>query len=432
MLRRVVFLLFVCLGAASPAFAQDEALSQLLVRLLQETVRLAPPPPGVVFSHEAHFLPGATQELAPFFFNQTIVAQLARIPLGSSSGGFTFQLDPAAGTFRRSTPTFGPSFAERAVTIGKKKLNFGFSFQRATYDGYEGKDLDGEVKFHLTHQPIGNPPFFFEGDIVEETLRLDLSTNTTTLFGSYGLTDNLEIALAVPIVNVSMDAAVDAQVLRLATTPDTSIHRFPDGSDRATFSDSGSASGIGDIVLRSKYVFYQVGGGGVAAGLDLRLPTGDEDNLLGAGAAEAILTLIGSQSVGRFAPHFNIGYGFSGEGEESVPASDEFIYTFGTEIEASPKVTVNADVLGRVYRDIGRLAETDTVFHFMNAAGVSGSQTLSGFTVEEGNLNTLTAAVGVKINLGRTFLLSGNVLFPLRKSGIYDKATPVFGIDYVF
>ena len=35
---------------------------------------------------------------------------------------------------------------------------------------------------------------------------------------------------------------------------------------------------------------------------DLRLPTGDEEDLLGTGATQARLTVIGSGSFGRFAP----------------------------------------------------------------------------------------------------------------------------------
>ena len=226
--------------------------------------------------------------------------ELSRIPLGSSSGGFTFRFDPAAGTFTRTTPTFGPSFAERAVTVGKGKVTFGFNFQRATYDGFEGSDLDGGIRFYLRHIPFASPPVFFEGDVVEETLRLDLKTSTSILFGSYGVTDQLEVALAVPIVSVDLNADVDARILRLATQTSVDIHRFPNGSDQATFSDSGSASGIGDILVRAKYVFTQFEDGGLAAGVDLRLPTGDEDELLGIGTTQATAMFIGSRQYGRF------------------------------------------------------------------------------------------------------------------------------------
>src|SRR5262245_51439568 len=37
-------------------------------------------------------------------------------PLGTSSGGFVFKLDPSTGLQARTATTFGPSFAERALT----------------------------------------------------------------------------------------------------------------------------------------------------------------------------------------------------------------------------------------------------------------------------------------------------------------------------
>jgi hypothetical protein len=433
-IRTSLAILF-CLIGALPASAQSSGtpLSQLLPRLFLDQIRLAPPAPGTTVDHQAHFQNLTPDSLAvPFALNDALVAQLSRLPLGTSSGGFTFTFDEAAGTFTRSTRTFGPAFAERAATVGRGKASLGLSFQRATYDGVEGKSFDdGEVKFYLRHIPCCNGAFF-EGDLIEATLDLDLSTSTTTLFGSYGVTDQLEVAVAVPIVSVSMDAAIDARLIRLATVAGDLIHRFPDGSDQARFDLSESSTGFGDLVVRSKYVFGHVEGGGFAAGLDLRLPTGDEENLRGAGSAQATVMLIGSGAYSRYAPHFNIGYTFSGESDSGPVVADEFIYTLGTELEASPRVTINFDVLGRVLRDLGRLEDGEFTQTFRNAAGVTGTRTFEQFRFESGSLGVLTGAVGAKVNLFGNFLLSGNVLFPLKKSGVYDSLTPVIGIDYVF
>jgi hypothetical protein len=46
---------------------------------------------------------------------------------------------------------------------------------------------------------------------------------------------------------------------------------------------SGSKTGIGDISLRTKYHFWQRDMGGAAVGLNLILPSGDEDNFHGTG-----------------------------------------------------------------------------------------------------------------------------------------------------
>src|SRR5687768_7191209 len=51
--------------------------------------------------------------------------EVANAPFGSSAGGFVFKLDPATGLKVRTAPTFGPSFAERALTAGEGKVSFG-------------------------------------------------------------------------------------------------------------------------------------------------------------------------------------------------------------------------------------------------------------------------------------------------------------------
>jgi hypothetical protein len=414
-----------------PALAQDTPLSELLVKLIQADIRLEPPPPGNL-SHEAHFLPGVDQTLAPYLFNQQIVTQLATFPIGSPTGGFAFTFDAASGTFQRVTNSFGPAFADRALTNGRGKFTFGTNFQYSKYTSFEGKKLDeGEINFYLTHQDLPGD-IFFEGDLIEAALTLNLTSATTTIFGNYGITDAFDLAVAVPIVRVSMDASVDATILRLATAQGAAnIHTFPGGSATRTFADSGTASGIGDVLVRGKYRFASRGGGGIAAGIDLRLPTGDEQELLGTGAASATFTLIGSATSGRLGPHFNVGYTTTGD-SDVVDLSNEFNYKVGTELVASPTVTITADLIGRSLMDAGRLQLTDVVRRFTNVAGVSGSQTFQEYVAQSGTLNLLSMALGGKINVGGNFLLNANVLFALNSSGVVARVTPVVGFDYTF
>ena len=435
-----VLLLTLSLAFCTPRllFAQETPLSEILVNLIQADVRLAPPPPGTPFSsHEAHFLPGADQELTPFLFNQAIVSQLSAFPLGSSAGGFTYTFDPGLGTYSRNSSTFGPSFLERALTIGKGRFNFGANYQHASFSSFEGKDLEGgNIKFYLTHQSTAVPAPFFEGDLVETALDLKLKTDTFAFLANYGLTDRLDVGLAVPILHVSMDARINATVLRLATldTGATSgIHTFPGGGSTAPFADSGSATGIGDILLRGKYHFFAGGGGGLAAAIDLRLPTGDADNLLGTGTTQGKVFLIGSTATSRISPHFNLGYTWSGESSnEFLNVTDEFNYAGGTEIGISPRLTVNVDFIGRQLVDSGRLVDTSKSFRWMTAAGVQGSTNLNEFAFQDGSVNLVTSAIGFKLNPWRSLLISANILFPLSDAGMRANPVPVFGFDYAF
>ena len=106
---------------------------------------------------------------------------------------------------------------------------------------------------------------------VQEALDLKLSTDIVGIFATYGLTNKLDVGLAVPIVHVSMDARLDAQVGTQVGTATPTLNPVIPGETR-----SDSATGIGDLVLRAKYNVWSSHGGGIAAGLDWRLPTGDE------------------------------------------------------------------------------------------------------------------------------------------------------------
>jgi hypothetical protein len=60
--------------------------------------------------------------------------QLTSFPLASASGGFTWNFDTGSGAFTRTSNSFGPIFAERPLTIGRKRLNAGANYQRVTFD----------------------------------------------------------------------------------------------------------------------------------------------------------------------------------------------------------------------------------------------------------------------------------------------------------
>ena len=241
----LVWCVLVVLLTPSPAQAHT-LLSELLLKMLLSDVVLAPPEGGAFQSHEAHFRPIIGGEVVsgfefnqlevPLAINSIMAAQLATIPLGSSSGGFSYTYDPALGTFSRESSTFGSAFVERALTAGRGRWNLGFTFQRATYDTIEGRDLDnGDVRVYLVHQDCcgtrnapGVPPNpFFEGDVIENRLSLDLTSSVFSAYVNYGVTDRLDAGVVVPFVTIDMEASVQARVIRLATSETPASIRFP-------------------------------------------------------------------------------------------------------------------------------------------------------------------------------------------------------------
>jgi hypothetical protein len=431
---------------------------------------------GVPIQHQGHFIVGENLKLTTREVNLAIASQVATFPIPSSSGGFTFNVNDRGEVTPTST-NFGPLFAERAVTIGRKQFNVGFSFQSTGFSSFEGVDLDsGQLSFIREHNdccPAGanNPPTAtnftpeFERDLLRSNLRATIDTNTTAFFANYGLTDRFDVGLAVPIVHVKIDASVDSQILRMAaqSVNNPLIHSFDGlGSSTETLSASGSASGLGDVLLRAKYNFARTQTTAFAAALDLRLPTGDKDNLLGSGATQTKLFFVGSGEYGRFNPHVNFGYTFSsGDASEeavtfdldpsqyalatlggftpntvdlSVP--DEVNYVFGLSFAPTSRVTVGFDVHGRTMRDVARFSLQDNSYinRTTGPAPTAPYVAQNEFSVENssGNLNLLLGVVGGKINLGGAFLLNVTVLFQMNDDGLKAKPTPVIGFDYVF
>jgi hypothetical protein len=437
-LRNLGTLAGLLASTATVAAAQD--LSTLLPSMLRDTVVLAPPPPDSTFaSHAAHFQanPGDPAYEAPNQFNAALVTALTTFPVGSSSGGFVFEGDPAVGDFRPASRTYGPLFAERAFTAGKGTLTFSMNYQGARFDEFDGKELDGgDITFYLPHietPPVGFPNPFFEGDLIETRVSMKVSTDTTAFLLNYGLTDRWDIGAAVPIQHVSLTATVLARVDRAATgaNPNTAgIHQFEGASSNERLStQSDSATGLGDILLRSKYRMWKAQGGGLAMGLDLRLPTGKEEDLLGLGTTQAKVTLIGSKEFPNgFAPHFNLSYTFSGDGSlPDVQIAKEVGYVFGAEV-AMGRVTFAGDLIGRTLIDAGRFADTTRTFPLQGG----GSFQRTEFTRQEGNLNQLIGAVGVKVLVASQFLLTGNVLFSINDAGLTARFVPVVGLEYAW
>jgi len=426
----------VALLVLFPQTGRAQALSELLSSFFtrENPLILANP------DHAAHFIAveGTAFTQTVDTLNRNIAYQLSSFPLGSSSGGFTFELDPTVGTLTRTTSSFGPLFAERALTSGKGKLTLGGSYVHSTYDRFEGKDLDdGSIQLTLTHFPIPGDNHY-EGDLIDSDLVLNLKTDTFALFATYGVSDRLDLGVAVPIQKVRMDATFLLTVLPVATAGDAvPSHYFQNFELQGSLHDSGEASGIGDIVLRGKLNMTQGDWGGLAAGVDVRLPTGDAENLLGTGSTQVKGFLIASGGKSKFSPHLNLGYTFTGDSDLLGVLPDEFNYSGGFDAAVHPRVTLTADVVGRALLDAQRLVDTETVYHFRRASDPVGTQprsvTRAELTTETGTLNLLFAALGLKVNPTGRLLLSGSVLLSLSKdNGLQDMVTPVIQLDYNF
>jgi len=441
-LAGVPFALVVFLVAAPAAAQTTEGLGGLLLRFFSpdNPVVLEGNQENPAFSHAAHFVsqPNARNILRQL--NQGIATQLSTFPVGTSSAGFTFTFDETLGIYERTAQSFGPIFTERPLTAGKGKFSFGVNYQHATWDRFQDQDLGaGEIQLFLVHEDTNldgtNTDLWFEGDLIRADLRLNLTTDTTVLFANYGLGERFDVGVAVPFQRVDLSASILTTVDPVATEGDPFVlHQFVGGSQSATFDESGTASGVGDVVVRGKWNFLRKNSFAMAAGTDLRLPTGNADDLLGSGATQVKTILIFGGAPGRFSPRASVGYTFSSGGSDVTgDLPDEINYTAGFDLAPHPRFTITADYIGRTLRDTQYLTEVEQTFNY-SPRTEPGVFQVDRMTVgsTSGDLNLSLAAVGVKINPVGQLLLVFNALIAIGNNGLQDDVTPMFGLDYTF
>ena len=121
----VIFVLavsaFVMAPATSSAQNQPVRLSELLPELYFDVIF----PQYVAFIDVTNVEPQVKGLVTASHLTELLSDQLSSFPLVSASGGFTWSVDTASGAFTRASDSFGPVFAERALTIGRRRLNVG-------------------------------------------------------------------------------------------------------------------------------------------------------------------------------------------------------------------------------------------------------------------------------------------------------------------
>jgi len=361
---------------------------------------------------------GALSENSSAALYGLLLGETTTFPTGSSAGGFTWTFDDTLRVPIRRSRSFGPMFAERPFTTGKGKLNVGAAFQHTTFSSVGGRSLT-DLESSITYE---------NGDTYRFTSSLDVQLDRTILSATYGLYDRVDIAAIVPFGSARVSGFASYYQLQ---SGDLEIKR----TDR-----SGSSFGLGDILFRTKVALMASDSFDAAAAVDIRLPTGDPDKLLGTGFTQARVMFIGGTTLGSVNPHVNAGYTFGGQGmvfgaddrwqgsfgdPELIDRqpSEEFNYTAGLDVAATARITIAGDLIGRVVRNSAGM-------RFLDSGPVGDRQIL--LEVSPGTVHRLLGAVGAKVSMGGAWLLTGTVLFPLNDNGIKPAVTPVIGFERAF
>lgn len=435
---------------------------------------------GVNWHKGGHFENSFIDDLTPL--NTAVGTELTLLPLASPASGIVYTFDRSLGVLTASTEDFGPILSERAQTIGRHKWSLGFSFQRFdfhTLDGADMKSLPAVFTHRDDQEDVSgrnctiNPQSptdstglcGFVRDVISTTNRISLRVNQFTSFVTYGLTNRLDLSLALPIVNVRMNVTSDATIVDNSHSGD---HQFkkpghpncPSGQNQAllaecasqSFFNTRNATGIGDIVLRAKYTVWRGERAGLAFGADLRLPSGDDQNFLGAGTVGFKPFAVFSYRA-RLSPHVNVAYQVNGDsilaGDISQGTSahlpNQFIYVAGADfVVVNKRLSATFDLIGQRVFDARRVSVTNT--SFLGACGPAGlgpSDPLyctqpappaqaPTLTQTRNSFNLKSAAIGLKLRAAGRLLLIGHVLVKLDDGGLRSPIVPLVGLSYTF
>jgi hypothetical protein len=263
-------------GLGVPAYAQESLSDTLSFLLTTQAVRTGD------FVKDAQ-----SAEITRDTIGRLLLTELTTTPLSSSSGGFSYRFNPELGTVERASESFGPFFTERSLTVGTSRMSVGAQAQVARYTRIDSYNLrDGTFVTTANQFRDESRPF----DV--ESLTLELSSTTVTLFGNIGLHDRVDLGLAVPFVRLSLDGT------RL------NVYR---GSSLLQARATAQATGLGDIAVRGKFNLLARGGAGLALIEEVRLPTGREEDLLGTGQTSFRTVFVASSSAGTVEAHGNFG-----------------------------------------------------------------------------------------------------------------------------
>jgi hypothetical protein len=362
---------------------------------------------------------------------------LASFPIASSAG-FAYVSDASGGARQLKSVSFGSTFVERAVTNGRGVFNMGVSFQHSSFDNLQGIDL--KTTGFPSHSQLGDylsggtPDPRFDGMEVGDAFfaKLDVTSDVFVVSGSYGLSSQLDFGWAVPVASLSVrgqlvreyNAALDYDV------PTFPVELYPNRSGSIVLADHAvDATGIGDIVLRAKYGFgrsdRQIG---MLMG-EVRLPTGDEENLLGTGEASFKLLGGGTKDFGIGSVNVNGGYTFGG-------LTDEVNFAAGTDVAllARKQLTVSFDFISQTLRDTVTGIENVVSLDQPGTVGVPLSRDIivSHRFWERGSTTLNRAAIGAKYQLKGNWLLTGSGLFRLNDNGYQAKFVGFVGLEHTW
>jgi hypothetical protein len=352
-----------------------------------------------------------------------IASQASLFPLASPASGIVYANDPALGVpVASGTDSFGPVMFERGETLHRGKMFVAF-----TYQNFQFSDMDGiglkNIPAYFSVANTSLPTY------AETNSRIDLKINQFALYATYGLSNWIDVSVAVPILDVKLaTTSTCEQSATVGGGTGTCQFQLANGTSTTTVANSAAADGIGDIVFRVKGRLWEGEHLRLSAAVDVRVPTGDELNFLGTGTT-GVRPFVAASWRARVAPHANLGFQWNGNSDiasidgpgTNGKLPNNIFYVAGADARIVKRLTLSGEYLGQ---------------HIFSALRegiqVQPDTNLPGIYSYSGSFNSNFATVGGKVNPAGNLLLTLNGFFKLDHNGLRNKPAPLVGISYTF
>ncbi len=417
--------------------------------------------------------------------NQSVATALSIIPLASPASGLIYKTDPTTGADLPSSGTLGTIFSERAETIGKHHLYAGVSHQDSHFTSFNGQSLNALRTLYVggdaTNLTLGGAHLATAP--VTLNLGFDVRLIQDLAFITYGVTDRFDVSVGLPMVHSAVAAhSYNAESYvggGLANPNCWCTTTFYPGTPQLQLSDVGSSSktatGFGDLLVRAKGTLIHRRSAVLAIGADVRFPTGDAQNFLGAGAASFKPFIAGSLYSKEFAhgivfsPHADVGWQYIGksilggmpqptQASVNTPAGpvdyyaapfiqtkdylpDVLSWAVGTEVAFGHHNTVVFDVLGNqigLFHGIQNLKTGQG----MGAAPCSTTatsacdptiETVTGLVpTGKTSFGQYSGSFGYKVRVVGNLVFMFNALVRFDNNGLTARFVPLYGLGYTF
>ena len=427
MTRRAIGTLSLLFLLLAPLVAQAQSLSERLDQMFVfgscgEPLCLLLDPDN---NHGAHFLPSRVEAngVMTAFLRNAVATSVGNLPFAAANGHQLFNF--ATGTTTDASP--GPIFAERSQTLGQGNFFIAATVTGLSLSKVRGVSTD-ELEFAFTHDD-DNPPSLgsraVENDLIRVNTRLEMTFLATSLVAAYGLSQQLDFAVLIPIVRASMTGFSEGQIDEAIAG--SANHRFElaggTPGTSATSEVEGTAVGIGDIGLRLKINLHQTSTFGAALLGDVRLPTGSSEDFLGAGESSVRGFGVLWGQMGNFAPHLNVGFA-----ARSGSLNNSALGALGFDQRMGARFTLAFDLLADLQVGDSEV-RLPAPAEFVSS---SSRSTVLRTTIPDRKDNIVDAALGFKLDGGNNIRIVANLIVPLTDGGMRPSAMWTFGLEKVF